>query len=353
MPETTRAKTKKSRRWLAGAALQNPVLVQATGLTAVIVAATTLQGALLISVVGAAHLIICELLASLMKRVPSWLRVAVYFSIGLAIACPAAYLMDNLMDYLSAFGVQPALTGALATLRIFMPLMAVNALTATRCERYAVLHTPGDALRDALSNALGFAAAALLCGGARELLGYGSLWGVQLSQTMRIRGAWMPFGGFLLLGAMAALLKAALRALSVRGVYRGAEKALELAPEDRLERLEKTRQLLIAEVKEAIKEEDPPAPEEEESTGEAVEEAPAEDSSDDEAEEEQAAEEAPEEDTSDEPAGHKPHMPVDAILREYGLEENDEALSEAAAQPLTEEEKLRLVLELEELLSDF
>ena len=326
---------KASRRWLAGAALQNPVLVQATGLTAVIVAATTVQGALIISVVTAVHLVLCEPLAALMKRVPSWLRVAIYFAIGLAIACPAAFLMDNLMDTLNEHGFRQGLTGALAPLRVFLPLMAVNALTATRCERYATLRTPGDALRDALANALGYAAAALLAGCTRELLGYGSLWGVQLSQTLRIRGAWMPFGGFLLLGAMAALLKVILRALSVRGVYRGAEKALELAPEDRLERLEKTRQLLIADVKEALEEKEgkrTPAPEEE-----PVEEA---------AEEEQEG--PPEEDSP------KPHMPVEAILREYGLDnDGGEALAEMTAQPLTEEEKLRLVLELEELLDDF
>jgi hypothetical protein len=58
----------------------------------------------------------------------------------------------------------------------------------------------------------------------------------------------MPFGGFLLLGAMAGVLKVILRGLSSRGIYAGAEKALEMAPEDRLERLEKTRRLLIADV---------------------------------------------------------------------------------------------------------
>ena len=330
MPETK----KSPRRWLAGAALQNPVLVQATGLTAVIVAATTLQGALLIAILTAVHLIICEVLASVMKRIPSWLRVAIYFAIGLAIACPAAYWLDNLMDYLGTFGTQSGLAAALAPLRVFLPLMAVNALTATRCERYAILHTPGDALRDALANSVGYAAAALLTGCARELLGYGSLWGVQLSQTLLIRGAWMPFGGFLLLGAMAALLKVTLRALSVRGVYKGADKALELAPEDRLERLEKTRQLLISEVKEALKEEEPEP--EEESAEEDIEEV------EEEAEEEQPEEEAP-----------KPRMPVNAILREYGLEDGDGALTDTAVQPLTDEEKLRLVLELEALLDDF
>jgi len=342
MPETLHPKKKKKpRRWLAGAALQNPVLVQATGLTAVIVAATTLQGALVISVVAAIHLILCALLASLMKSIPSWLRVAIYFAIGLAIACPAAYWMDGLMGYISGRDFQADLAGALAPLRVFLPLMAVNALTATRCERYAILHTPGDALRDALANSLGYAAAALLAGGARELLGYGSLWGVQLSQTLRIRGAWMPFGGFLLLGAMAALLKVILRALSVRGIYRGAEKALELAPEDRLERLEKTRQLLIAEVR-AAEEMRKENAETKKALEEEIEEEPAEEPAEEVEEEKQAAEEQP-----------KPRMPVNAILQEYGLEENEEALSGMAAQPLTEDEKLRLVLELEELLDDF
>ena len=334
-------KDKKPSRWLAGAALQNPVLVQATGLTAVIVAGTTVQGALIISVVAALHLILCEPLAALMKRVPSWLRVAIYFAIGLAIACPAAFLMDNLMDVLNDHGFRQGLTGALAPLRVFLPLMAVNALTASRCERYAILHTPGDALCDALANSLGYAVAALLAGCTRELLGYGSLWGVQLSQTLRIQGAWMPFCGFLLLGAMAALLKVILRALSVRGVYKGAEKALELAPEDRLERLEKTRQLLIADVKEAeekIKNENAEMRNEE--PEEALEE-----------EIEELAEETAEEEQEEQP---KPHMPVDAILREYGLDNDDgEALAEMTAQPLTEDEKLRLVLELEELLDDF
>jgi len=319
---------KKTRGWLAGAVLQNPVLVQATGLTAVIVAASTLQGALWISALAGLHLIICELLASVMKRVPLWLRVAIYFAIGLAIACPAAFLMGNLMDYFTRLDedllAAARIAAQLAPLRVFLPLMAVNALTATRCERYAVLHSPGDALRDALSNSLGYAVAALIAGCARELLGYGTLFGVQLSKNLHLRGMWMPFGGFLLLGAMAALLKVILRALSVRGIYTGAEKALELAPEDRLERLEKTRKLLISEVQEALRREDPPA-------------------------EEIAAEEIagePEEETG------APRIPVEAILREYGLEDGG-ASAQAGVQPLTEEERLRLVLELEELLDDF
>ena len=101
----------RRNRWLANAVLQNPILVQAAGLTPVIVATTSLQGAVWVSAVVALHLIICELLAaSAMKRVPSWLRVAVYFAIGLCISCPAAYLLDRLTANYTAL------------LHVFMPL---------------------------------------------------------------------------------------------------------------------------------------------------------------------------------------------------------------------------------------
>jgi Na+-translocating ferredoxin:NAD+ oxidoreductase RnfE subunit len=311
-------KKQKPRHWLAGAALQNPILVQAAGLTPVIVAATSLQGALWVSGIIAVHLILCELLASRMKGAPSWLRAALYFAIGLAIACPTAYLLDGLTATYTAM------------LHVFMPLMAVNALTAMRCERYAVLHTPRDALRDALSNALGFAVVAVIAGAVRELLGYGTLWDKSVLQNLHIRGAWMPFGGFLLLGAMAALLKVTLRALSARGIYAGADKALELAPENRLERLEKTRKLLISEVREALKEKEEPRqtpPPVEEDLLEAFV-LPAQEP------------EAP---------PRQPRIPVDDILREYGLGHGDDGLPHV----MTEDEKMRLVLELEELLDDF
>jgi len=326
-------KKQKPLRWLAGAALQNPVLVQAAGLTPVIVATTSLQGGLWVAAIVALHLIICELLATGMKRVPSWLRVAVYFAIGLAIACPMTIFVDFLTDKLYVAGMEYlAGPSALSPLRLFLPLVSVNALTAMRCERYAILHTPRDALRDALTNALGYAVVAALVGAAREMLGYGTLMGVTLSENLHIRGAWMPFGGFLLLGAMAALLKVTLRGLSARGIYAGADKALELAPEDRLERLEKTRNLMIAEVRQALKEKEAPPREEENIPEEDILEAFA------------PASPAQEAETP-----RQPRIPVDDILREYGLDSGDDGFPHR----MTEEEKMRLVLELEELLDEF
>jgi len=225
----------KKRSWISGALLQNPVLVQAIGLTPVIVATTTVYEALWISALSALHIFLCEALASaVLKKLPEWLRVGIYFAVGLGISCPATFLLDH--------GEFAADTAAL---RMFLPLLALNAMAVARCERFAVTHTLGESLRDAAANALGFTLVAVLAGVLREALGRGSILGFALSPLLRIRGFWMPFGGFLLLGAMAALLKAVLGRMASRGIYSGAEVKMELAPEDRRARLEKSRRLLM------------------------------------------------------------------------------------------------------------
>jgi len=224
----------QKRSWASGALLQNPVLVQAIGLTPVIVATTTVYEALWVSALSALHIFLCEALAAtVLKKLPEWLRVGIYYAIGLGISCPATYLLDH-----------SELPASAALLRLFVPLMALNSMAVARCERFAVRHTLGEGLRDAAANALGFTLVAVCAGVIREGLGMGSLFGRAISPLLRIRGFWMPFGGFLLLGAMAALLKAVLQRMASQGIYTGAEVRMDLAPEDRRERLEKSRRLL-------------------------------------------------------------------------------------------------------------
>ncbi|MCL2106347.1 MAG: hypothetical protein FWH26_04705 [Oscillospiraceae bacterium] len=232
LEQRSSAEKNKKPSWTSDAFLQNPILVQAIGLAPVVAAATTLRASLIISLVCAAQLVVCEPLAgAVLKKLPGWLRVAVYYVLGLALTLPLLYWLELRGDV------------AVTTLGLYLPLLALNSLTAVRCERFAVLHTPAECLRDALANALGYAAVALVVGVIRETLGRGSIWGREF-MSMNIRGLWMPFGGFLLVGALAALLKVILRFLSERGIYSGADEAMELELDDRQERLEKTQRLL-------------------------------------------------------------------------------------------------------------
>ena len=241
MTQTQQQKAK--RGWLERAAGNNPLLAQALGLTVVIVGATSLVSALWVSAIVAVHLILCETLAAAaLKKVPEWLRIAIYFALGLAIASPAAYWLDR------------SGSTSMAVLRIFTPLLAANTITVARCERYGVYQTVPKAMKDGIANALGFTAVAVVIGIIRELAGAGTLLGRPI-MAVHIRGILMPFGGFLLLGAMAAGLKFVLQ-LTGR---QEAEEAMELVPEDRIERLEKKQQLI--EQPEPPEQEEPPAPE--------------------------------------------------------------------------------------------
>ncbi|MDR2525599.1 MAG: hypothetical protein LBC83_05385 [Oscillospiraceae bacterium] len=223
--------TAKERHWLGDAIVANPILVQAVGLAPVVAVATTVRAALLLAAVTAALLLICEpLTAVLLRKLPAWLRVPCYFAIGLALVVPLVFLLES-MD-----------APIVASMDIFLPLLALNSVVAVRCERYAVLRAAPAALRDAAANAAGYAAAALLIGFLRELLGHGSVWG-RHTADWNVRGLWMPFGGFLVIGLLAAGLKLLLRTLSEHGIIIGAHRAMELAPEDREVRKEKTRKL--------------------------------------------------------------------------------------------------------------
>jgi hypothetical protein len=151
----------------------------------------------------------------------------------------------------------------LLVLRFILPLVATNSIAAVRCERFAVYNDVGAAARDAFVNAVGFTGVMVIMGLLREAFGYGSVFGVELTETLRIRGFWMPFGGFLLLGFLAAALKTILQWMSQRGITKGADEAMEFTPEDRQERLEKIHRLLNVadEYDKARKPEEEPLPE--------------------------------------------------------------------------------------------
>ena len=157
------ARKQKTMRF-GTAVLQNPLLVQAVGLTPVIVAATTLRAALWVCLLCVLHLLLCEALASLcLKKFPDWLRIAIYFTLGIFVMFPVAFYMEST----DAAG--------LTSLRAILPLMSLNTLAVIRCERFAIFHTVKESLRDAAANAIGFSVATILVGFVRELLGGGTM----------------------------------------------------------------------------------------------------------------------------------------------------------------------------------
>lgn len=177
--------------------IHNPVLIQAAGLCAIVAVATTLKTAVLLAAAFFPVLIITQVFACLaLKRVPRWIRVAIYLLIGTAIIAGIIYAIDTFMPEISL--------GA----GIYLALTAANSIIALHCEKLAVKTDLRHAFFDSVATALGYAAVIIPVGALREMIGSSTIWVANIKIPMTYPAILMPFGGFLVLAFFAAALKA-------------------------------------------------------------------------------------------------------------------------------------------------
>lgn len=177
--------------------IHNPVLVQAAGLCAIVAVATTLKTAVLLAAVFFPVIIVNQVFACLaLKRVPRWIRVAVYLLIGTAISAAIGYGIEVFIPEVSL--------GA----GIYLFLTAANSIIALHCEKLAVKTDLRHSFYDALATAIGYAAVIMLVGAVREIVGSATIWGKSVKMIVTYPAILMPFGGFLVLAFLAAALKA-------------------------------------------------------------------------------------------------------------------------------------------------
>ncbi len=93
-----------------------------------------------------------------------------------------------------------------ASLGIFIPLIVVNCILLGRAEAFASKNSVGLSAADGLGTGLGFAAALTLLGAVREILGTGTVFGLQIysSDFGALLFVLAP-GAFIVLGLMIAL----------------------------------------------------------------------------------------------------------------------------------------------------
>lgn len=177
--------------------IHNPVLIQAAGLCAIVAVATTLKTAVLLAAAFFPVLIITQVFACLaLKKVPRWIRVAIYLLIGTAIIAGIIYAIDTFMPEISL--------GA----GIYLALTAANSIIALHCEKLAVKTDLRHAFFDSVATALGYVAVIIPVGALREMIGSSTIWGANIKVPMTYPAILMPFGGFLVLAFFAAALKA-------------------------------------------------------------------------------------------------------------------------------------------------
>lgn len=183
--------------FIKGAVLYNPVLIQLVGLCPVVAASTTLARAAMLSVVLCIELVVtCVIASAFFKKIPRWIRVPLYLIIGTAIICPLLWYIET-----------RSLIDLSLSMKIYVPLIAVNSMTAVHCEQFSVKNSVKLSLYDAAAAGFGASLVFVAVGAIRELLGASTIGGIHVDLPITFKGMSLPFGCLILLGFMAALLK--------------------------------------------------------------------------------------------------------------------------------------------------
>ena len=176
---------------------ENPVLVLVLGCCSVLAISVTVKGSL---GMGAALTFVLVgsnvVISALRKIIPDKVRLPAYITV-------IATFVTVLQMLVKAF--VPALDSALG---IFLPLIVVNCIILGRAEMFASKNSIGLSALDGLGMGLGFTGTLVVMGSVREVLGAGTLFGVQVMpaavdpMTVFIT----PPGGFFVFGCLMALV---------------------------------------------------------------------------------------------------------------------------------------------------
>ncbi|MBK5653997.1 MAG: electron transport complex subunit E, partial [Rhizobium sp.] len=175
---------------------ENPTLRLVLGTCPTLAVTTSAINGLGMGVSTAVVLIGSNLAISILRRfIPAKVRIPAYVTI---IAGFVTIVQMLLKAYV------PTIDKALG---IFIPLIVVNCIILARAETFASKNSPIASVADGLGMGIGFTLALLVMGGFREILGNGSLFGIQFFKDAISPALMMilPPGGFLTFGIMMGL----------------------------------------------------------------------------------------------------------------------------------------------------
>lgn len=166
---------------------ENPIFVQVLGMCPALAVSNTARNALAMGLATLFVLLMSNTIISLLRRfIPSQVRIATYVLVIATFVTVADYAIQTIsLDLHKALGA-------------FLSLIVVNCLILGRAEAFASRNSVGRSILDALGMGGGFVFALLCLGAVREILGSGTLFGVQLFHDNF--QPWvimiMPSGGF-------------------------------------------------------------------------------------------------------------------------------------------------------------
>ncbi|HSK20338.1 MAG TPA: electron transport complex subunit E [Longimicrobiales bacterium] len=182
---------------LRGVWRENPVLVQMLGLCPALAVTNSLANGLAMGLATFFVLLGSSVLVSSLRRlIPAEVRITAY----ILIIATFVTIVDMLLA-----AIVPDIHKALGA---FIALIVVNCMILGRQEAFSSRNTVGRSALDAMGTGTGFLIALLLMSGFRELLGNGTLLGINVMGTQF--EPWiimiLPPGGFFTLGILLLVL---------------------------------------------------------------------------------------------------------------------------------------------------
>ena len=186
---------------LNGILRENPVFALVLGMCPTLATTTSAINGMSMGLATTFVLICSNVVISLLKNlIPDKVRIPAFIVVIATFVTMVQLLMQAFL---------PAIYEVLG---LFIPLIVVNCIVLGRAEAFAAKNTVGLSALDGLGMGLGFTLALTLIGAVRELLGTGSLFGMNLySETYGMLIFVLAPGAFIVLGYLMALVQKLLK----------------------------------------------------------------------------------------------------------------------------------------------
>ena len=189
---------KKFKILLNGIIQQNPVWVLLLGTCPTLATTSTAFSALGMGISMLVVLVCSNAVISLVRKlIPNTVRIPAFIVIIAGFVTVISLIIQGFLPELYK------------SLGIFLPLIVVNCIILARAEAFASKNSLLDSVLDGFGMGIGFTVALTILGTVREILGNGTLFGIEILPAKLMLPIFSaPSGGFLAFAFMIALLSA-------------------------------------------------------------------------------------------------------------------------------------------------
>lgn len=178
----------------SGILKNNPTFVLVLGMCPTLGTTTSAANGMGMGLATMAVLIMSNIVISLVKNIiPDKVRIPAF----IVIIASFVTIIEMLMK-----AYVPALY---ASLGVFIPLIVVNCIILGRAEAFASKNSAFDSMLDGVGIGLGFTVSLTVIGAVREILGGGSIFGVEFAADVMPLVFILAPGGFIVLGYLMVL----------------------------------------------------------------------------------------------------------------------------------------------------